>query len=348
MEIKGIYSFNEEEQPVTIYLLKDKLSIRLKNNREIFWYYEQITRKNVYEFGYGTYPPQLLRLSSNSFADELENRIANGNKKVNVGKMAPLLKVILFFLVFLVIAYFLLVPWIASVLAGRFPVTYEKSIGEQTFNAMKADFVIDEKRTAYINQFFDEMNIASKYDVQIVVVKGDVVNAFALPGGRIVVYDQLINKLSSYPELAAMLAHEFTHVENRHTIKTLFRQLGSKVFLSLIVGDATAVGGVIINNADDLKSLSYGRSLEKEADENGARLLSDRKIDCNGFVRLFNILKTETPGVNKTAEWISSHPNLDKRIKSIQANPFCKGLIPNNDSTLQQLFLKLKTEEKGW
>ena len=348
MEIKGIYSFNEEEQPAVIFLLKNKLSIRLKNNREIFWYYEQINRKNVYEFSYGSYPPQLLRLSSSSFADELENRITKGNKKVHAGKMAPLLKVILFFLVFLIIAYFLLVPRIASALAGRFPLNYEKSIGEQTFNAMKADFVIDEKRTAYINQFFNEMHIASKYDVQITVVKGEVVNAFALPGGRIVVYDQLINKLGSHPELAAMLAHEFTHVENRHTIKTLFRQLGSKVFLSLVVGDATAVGGVIINNADDLKSLSYGRRLEKEADENGARLLADRKIDCNGFVRLFNILKKETHGDNQTAEWISSHPNLDKRIKNIQANPFCKGLSPNNDSTLQQLFLKVQTEEKGW
>jgi beta-barrel assembly-enhancing protease len=344
METNAIYRFNEEEQRATISFLKNKLSILLENKREVFWFYDQVKRENVYTFKYTSYPPQLIRLNSSAFADELENRILKGNKKVAVGKMAPLLKVLLFFIVFLIIVYLFLVPWIASALAGRFPLSYEKSIGDQTFNAMKNDFDVDIKKTAFINDFFTQMNVPSKYDVQIVVVKGDVVNAFALPGGRIVVYEKLINKLNSYPELAALLAHEFTHVENRHTIKTLFRQLGSKIFLSLVLGDATAVGGVIINNADDLKSLSYSRALEKEADENGARLLADRKIDCDGFVRLFEILKQETKGDPKTAEWISSHPNLDKRIENITDNPFCKNSSSRVDSTLHHFFLQLKTK----
>ena len=347
METNAIYSFNDEEQPVLVTLLKNKLSISLKNGRELFWFYDQVSRKNVYEFGYGNYPPQLLRISSSAFADELEARIQKGSSKVKVGKMAPLLKLLLLFFAFLLIAYFLLVPWIASALARRIPVSYEQSIGDQTFNAMKSDFVLDEKRTAYINEFFREMNIPSRYKIQIVVVKGELVNAFALPGGRIIVYDQLLNQLGSYPELAALLAHEYTHIENRHTVKTLLRQLGSKVFLSLIVGDATAVGGVIINNADDLKTLSYGRSLEKEADDNGARLLADRKIDCAGFTRLFELLKKETKGM-ETSEWVSSHPNLDKRIRNIGDNPFCKNSVPRADSGLHQLFLRLKKDDKSW
>jgi Zn-dependent protease with chaperone function len=343
METNAIYSFNGEEQPATISFQKQKLSILLKNRRETFWYYEQIKRNNVYTFQYAGYPLQLLRLSSSAVADELENRIQKGNKTLNVGKMAPLLKVLLFFIAFLIIAYLFLVPWIASALAGRFPLSYEKSIGDQTFNAMKADFVVDEKKTVYINDFFSQMNVPSKYNVQIVVVKGDVVNAFALPGGRIVVYEKLISKLNSYPELAALLAHEFTHVENRHTIKTLFRQLGYKVFLSLIIGDATAVGGVIINNADDLKSLSYSRALEKEADDNGARLLADRKIDCDGFVRLFQVLIRETNEA-ESSEWISSHPNLNNRIENIKENPFCKNSSSQVDSTLHHFFLQLKIQ----
>ena len=344
MDTNAIYRFNEEEQRATISFLKNKLSILLENKREVFWFYDQVKRENVYTFKYTSYPPQLIRLSSSAFADELENRILKGNKKVNVGKMSPLLKVLLIFIAFLIIAYLFLVPWIASALAGRFPMSYEKSIGDQTFNAMKTDFVVDEKKTVYINEFFTQMKIPSNYDVQIVVVKGDLVNAFALPGGRIVVYDKLLNQLGSYPELCALLAHEFTHVENRHTIKTLFRQFGSKIFLSLVLGDATAVGGVIINNADDLKSLSYSRALEKEADENGARLLADRKIDCDGFVRLFEILKQETKGDPKTAEWISSHPNLDKRVENIKDNPFCKNSSSRVDSMLYHFFLQLKTE----
>ena len=346
MDTNCIYSFNGDEQPARVSFFKNKLSILLKNNRKVFWYYEQIKRENVYSFRYTEYPPQLLRISSSALADELENRMHKGGKRVNVGKVAPLLKVLLFFFAFLLIAWLFLVPWIASALASRFPVSYEKSIGDQTFNAMKADFVLEERKTAYVNDFFRELNIPSRYDIQITVVKGDIVNAFALPGGRIVVYDQLLNKLGSYSELAALLAHEFTHVENRHTVRTLLRQLGSKVFLSLVLGDATAVGGVIINNADDLKSLSYSRALEKEADDNGARLLADRKINCDGFIKLFKVLKKESQGA-QPHEWINSHPNLDKRINNIENNPFCQGSESQVDSTLSQLFLKIKTG-KTW
>jgi Zn-dependent protease with chaperone function len=343
MEANAIYSFNEEEQRATIRFLKSKLSIVLENKREVFWFYDQVKRENVYTFKYASYPPQLIRLNSSSFADELGCRILKSNKKMPVGKMAPLLKVLLFFFAFLIIAWLFLVPWIASALAGRFPLSYEKSIGDQTFNAMKNDFDVDVKKTAYINDFFTQMNVPSKYNIQIVVVKGDVVNAFALPGGRIVVYEKLINQLGSYPELAALLAHEFTHVENRHTIKTLFRQLGSRIFLSLVLGDATAVGGIIINNADDLKSLSYSRALEKEADDNGARLLADRKIDCDGFVRLFQVLIRETNEA-ESSEWISSHPNLNNRIENIKENPFCKNSSSQVDSTLHHFFLQLKIQ----
>ena len=85
METNAIYSFNGEEQPANVSFLKNKLSILLKNNREVFWYYEQIKRENVYSFRYTEYPPQLLRISSSALSDELENRIQKGSKRVNVG-----------------------------------------------------------------------------------------------------------------------------------------------------------------------------------------------------------------------------------------------------------------------
>ena len=344
METKGIYHFNNEEYEASFSLLKDKLCIALSDNKKVFWYYEQIKREGLYNFTYADYPPQVVQLSSSTFADALAIQIQKGTKRPNAGKIAPLLKVLLVFIFLILLAYFLLVPWIATALASRFPVNYEKTIGDQAFASMKKSFVIDQNKTNHINDFFRRLNIPSQYDIHITVVKGDVINAFAMPGGHIVVYDKLLYNLGSYPELAALLAHEFTHVENRHTVRSLFRALSSKVFLSLIVGDATAVGAVIIDNADELKSLSYSRRLEKEADENGARLLAERNIDCAGFVRLFQVLKKETKGV-ETTEWISSHPNLDKRIENIRENAFCKGNTPKTDDTLRHIFLQLQTAD---
>ena len=113
--------------------------------------------------------------------------------------------------------------------------------------------------------------------------------------------------------------------------------------MSMLMGDAGAMGHIILGNADYLKNMSYSRSLEKEADENGLALLTQRHIDCHGFVRLFQLLKKESTA--EPSEWVSSHPNLNKRIQNIQQNALCQQQKATNDSTLHHLFLKLKTAD---
>ncbi|HVG17366.1 MAG TPA: M48 family metallopeptidase [Chitinophagaceae bacterium] len=340
----AIYHFNEEEHKAEVTLLKNKLLISLEGQQKIFWYYYQIRRDNVYSFQYTNYPVQSLRVNSSALADELERRMQQDVNKANLTKLAPLAKVLLVFLLIAVLAYVFIMPWAASALANRFPVSYEKKIGEEAYASIRRGFQVDEKRTILLNDFFQQLDFPSEYNVQVTVVKGEEVNAFAMPGGHVVVYDKLLNSTSSYPELCALLAHEFTHIENRHTIRTLFRQLGSGIFMSLLLGDASAVGGAIIRNADYLKNLSYSRALEKEADENGLRLLSERGIDPDGFVRLFQLLGRQNKGSEAT-EWLSSHPNLNKRIKAIKGNLFYQRGKHATDTSLHRLFLQIQTLE---
>jgi predicted Zn-dependent protease len=242
------------------------------------------------------------------------------------------------------LAYFVLVPWLASAMASSFPVSYEKQMGEGIYASVKQGYEVDAQRTAYINEFFKELNFPSNYDVRITVVKNKVANAFALPGGNIVVHDKILAGIGSYEELAALLAHEFTHVENRHSLRTMFRQLSGRVFIALLLGDAGAVSTVLVGNAEHLKNLSYSRSLEKEADEDGAELLVQRNIDCNGFVRLFQFLKKEVKGP-QPSEWLSSHPELDKRMENIRKYTSCQQSSPIQNPELKTLFLRLKTAE---
>jgi predicted Zn-dependent protease len=150
--------------------------------------------------------------------------------------------------------------------------------------------------------------------------------------------------MDSYEELAALLSHEFTHVDERHATRALFRQQSSSLFISIIFGDVGTIGNVIASNADNLKGLEYSRSREKDADMNGLKILSERKIDCNGFIRLFELLKKETARVgDQPAEWISSHPDLEKRIAYTKSNAlFNKNGVGQNE-TLKTLFLKMKT-----
>jgi predicted Zn-dependent protease len=96
----------------------------------------------------------------------------------------------------------------------------------------------------------------------------------------------------------------------------------------------------MLNQMDRLKSLSYSRSLESEADADGLQLLTTRQIDGAGFIRLFELLQN-IPGAHQP-EWTSSHPNLERRIRNIRQNKILHQQQPHTDTTLQQLFLKVK------
>jgi predicted Zn-dependent protease len=348
-----------EQQDATILLLKDKLSIGLRdehgNPRIVYWPYEQIIRDSFWKRGQSivrssTYPVQTIEVDAKEFADKLElifkekekswfSRILNKNQ----------LRLIRFFviIIFLLIsAYIWLVPFLAERLAKKVPVSYEERLGDGIYNELKSSFIIDAEKTAHINDFFRELHIDSKYNIRITVVNENMANAFAMPGGNIVVYDKILAGMNSYEDLAALLSHEFTHVNEKHTTRSLFRQMASSLFLSILLGDVGTLGNVIISNADNLKGLSYSRNLEKEADKNGLRILSERRIDCNGFIHLFELLKKEIPKTGEQpTEWISSHPDLEKRIDYTKSNElFNKNGVQENE-TLKTLFLKIKTSD---
>jgi predicted Zn-dependent protease len=347
------------EQDATILLLKDKISIGLRdehgNPLVVYWPYEQIIRENFWKWGQavvrcGSFPVQTIEVGSKEFVEKLEDvfkqRERSWLSRTMNKNVIGMVRVFAIFFAILIAAYFLLVPFLADRLAKRVPVSYEEKLGDGLYEALKTGFDIDQKKTAYINEFFNELKISSKYSISITVVKDNIANAFALPGGNIVVYDRILAGMNNYEDLAALLSHEFTHVNEMHTTRSLFRQLGSTIFLSVILGDIGAIANTLISNADNLKGLNYSRSLEKEADMNGLKILSERKIDCNGFVRLFELLKKETQLTGKQpAEWISSHPDLDKRIDYIKKDElFNKNGVEQNE-VLKTLFLKIKTAD---
>jgi predicted Zn-dependent protease len=156
-------------------------------------------------------------------------------------------------------------------------------------------------------------------------------NAFALPGGGIVVYDAILNNMNSSEQLAALLAHEYAHVELKHATRNLFRTLSGYLFLSVIFGDMSGVGGVLIENAHQLRNLGYSRELETEADNQGLKVLKQNNINYMGMVDLFELLKKESNAV-QVNELISTHPDLDNRIKNVQdyASQHPYKILPND------------------
>lgn len=335
------YYYGDNETLVTVSLEKHRLVIQLEPGKETYWYYDQIMKLEATKFSYPGYPQQLLAIHLESFAAQLTHEVQKQTGTIRKHRGSTLLKLLVFFLIIVLLFYFFALPRLAAGMASKVPVSYEKELGEKMYQSLRGSFVVDEAKTAHINQFFDELHIPSQYNIQITVVKSDIPNAFAMPGGHIVVYDKILNSMQSYEELAALLAHEFIHVEKRHSLRSMFRQFSSQIFFTLLIGDISVAGNVLLQNADGLKQLSYSRELETESDEQGAKLLVDRNIGCNGFVRLFQLLKKET-GETKMYEWMSSHPDLENRINNINKQSFCNSSHTTN-TTLQTLFKQLQS-----
>lgn len=352
----GVYYLGEgQPQAVRVSLSSQKLIIRMEDGsgREVFWYYDKVLRQGLDSVGmlrvkYLGIPMQSIEVNHPGFQEELKKRLGKNDRswlKRTFGSGAStFLKVLLAILTLLVSFYIWGIPFLAERLARRVPVSYEEKLGDGMMEALSSGYTVDDKRTLLLNDFFSEMHIETPYHIHITVVKEEVPNAFAVPGGNIVVYDHLLEGMDNYEELAALLAHEFSHIQHKHTTRSLFRSLGSSLFLSLLLGDMGGVMNQAVLQADQLKTLGYSRKLEKEADLKGLQILAERKIDGKGFVQLFELLEKEVKktGEEIPAEWISSHPDLENRIQYIKTDPsFNKNGVEEHE-TLKELFKRLK------
>ncbi len=156
------------------------------------------------------------------------------------------------------------------------------------------------------------------FEFSVHVVANSVPNAFALPGGEIVVFTGLLEKASRPEQVAGVLAHEIAHVTLRHGMRGLARSLGVTLALQFILGDVSGLFALAANGAVLTTMRSYSRDAETDADAAGVRLMRAAGLDPNGLAEFFEILKkepaTEMPGM---LQWLSTHPEHDARIENV-------------------------------
>lgn len=141
------------------------------------------------------------------------------------------------------------------------------------------------------------------------------VNAFAAPGGFVVVHGGLIGAAATPEELAGVLAHEVTHVLRRHSMRQIVLETGFAATLSLFVSPEGAAG-TLAGAAANLTSLRFGRDQEHEADMGGLDLLQRAKVSPDGLVSFFETLKKEG---GASLPLLSTHPPSADRIAVLQA-----------------------------
>jgi predicted Zn-dependent protease len=144
----------------------------------------------------------------------------------------------------------------------------------------------------------------SKYPFEFHVARDKTINAFALPGGIVVVNSGLIAATHRPEELAGVLAHEIQHVEQRHSLRGAIKQLGLRGIWALVAGDVGS--SVLGQTALQLTSLQFSRKDETTADVKGFDALVEHNIDPQGMIEFF-LTMAQSQGSQSLA-FLSTHP----------------------------------------
>jgi Zn-dependent protease with chaperone function len=144
-------------------------------------------------------------------------------------------------------------------------------------------------------------------------------NAFALPGGPIVITSALIAASDSPDEVAGILGHEIQHVVGRHTFHRIAKELGMTIALALLVGDNTVLATVAYQTKD-LVGLSYNRAQESESDRVGMTLANQagyRADAMASFFRRMQVKAHQRETQEKLTAYLSTHPAHGDRLAQI-------------------------------
>lgn len=224
---------------------------------------------------------------------------------------------VLFLPVFALVWFWLNADRFSQWASDKVSVEQEIQLGEMAFGQMRAGMQFlpgDAPADDVVERIGVRLTAGTLYPFRFHVVRDPRVNAFALPGGHVVVFTGLLQAAANPDEVAGVLAHEASHVLRRHSLRNLIHGLGLRAVMAVALGDFS--GGVWGDMAGELAELAYSRELEQEADLEGLALLRKAGLPAGGMVSFF--AKMAARG-EKGVDLLSSHPASDERLAALRA-----------------------------
>ncbi len=216
-------------------------------------------------------------------------------------------------------------------IADQVPASWEKEAGDKLFSTLSLQYKFIkndslEKEFLKVAQPLLKQIEKDGFKIDLYFVKDASINAFALPGGKVVIQTGLIENAKSWEEVMGVVSHELSHVTRRHHIRGIINNLGIFTILSAAFGDVSALAGTFLNVGGELASLSNSRDFENEADETGWKYLVQAKINPKGLITFFETLSKEEKAneikskVDETIDlsFLSTHPNTKDRISALK------------------------------
>jgi Zn-dependent protease with chaperone function len=141
-------------------------------------------------------------------------------------------------------------------------------------------------------------------------------NALALPGGTVILTDELVQMTTYDGELLAILAHEAGHVKHQHGLRNLIQSFGALTVLGWVFGDLTLVTDIaLVSVPAVLQQLSYSRDFEAQADEYARTVLVSQNYPVSCMASVMEKLQARYSNIEDALPgFIRSHPQLEARI----------------------------------
>ena len=241
-----------------------------------------------------------------------------------------LILLLFFYAVFKIVPYYFL-----DQLADKIPLEWEETIGDAVLSTFPVEKNPDPRVMALLTDTLRLLKQSkveeTPYNLKVFILPTEQINALALPGGNIIIFEGLLKIADSPEEIAGLLAHEVQHIFLKHSTRGILRNLASGMLLALVRGDANAVMESVVGIAGQLNTLGFSRKMETEADIKGIELMLEAKINPKGMLSIFKkLLKEElkleenkkNSSISKNAKevfyYLSTHPSAKIRIKELE------------------------------
>lgn len=214
------------------------------------------------------------------------------------------------------------IPLVAERLTPLVPPTMERHLGDAADLQVKAVFgnkVCDHNAgQAAFTKLVDTLRAVAGLDLTVAssVLDTPIPNAFALPGGRIYLFDGLLRKAENADEIAGVLAHEIGHVKHRDSVREMIHNGGSSFLIGLLFGDITGAGAVVFASRT-LVTASYSRDAEQSADNFAIDVMHSLGRPTKPMGEL--MFRVTGKQGDKLPSFLAGHPLTEDRLQRLTA-----------------------------
>lgn len=246
---------------------------------------------------------------------------------------------------------------VADVASAFVPVSWEEELGQRTLkelsegpNAMLPLAKPEPKRDALLQEIAKRLTGAlpqpQPYTYRVLTSSRQELNAFALPGGTMVVFQGLITAMPGPEALAGVLAHEVQHVAKRHSTKALTRALAVDLATASLGGDLS--WGALLGGVKLVGQAGASRQAEAEADVEGLKLMDRAGLGTRGMLHAFKAMSAQEGwSPSGLLGLLSDHPPTQDRLASLQAASAGLRSEPTHPLSLVQPWSRFQREAKA-